>query len=212
MPQEVLLKWYYKPLMLTGLSNPSNGPLVVVLAGNSQMGAYALATARQLSNHNVRVKVCLFEPAEKLIQSVVKQLQIYSSTIGPVLSNRSELQEIKEYKDLIIDGLLDASGWDNISADLFHLIDWANQSRINILSLDIPSGMDGDSWETLAKYIESKWTVTFGLPITGHLNPNFTGQLLLADLGIPPSVFNSMGFHYRSPFSDKFLVTLTLNH
>ena len=131
------------------LKNPSLCPLVVVLVGNTKSGAYGLATARHLANHNVRVKVCLLEPEEKLIQAVLKQLKAYSFTESSALHSRAEMETLsQEPIDLIIDALLDGDGWDYLSQDLFFMIEWANNSRKNILSLDIPSGIDGDSSES----------------------------------------------------------------
>ena len=39
--------------------NHNDKPLVVVLAGNNRMGAFALAAARHLANHDCHVKVWL---------------------------------------------------------------------------------------------------------------------------------------------------------
>ena len=68
--------------------------------------------------------------------------------------------------------------------------------------------------------IQPKWTLAFGLPKTGLTLRDKTGELFLADIGIPKIVFEraedrlrtlglggygSVG-KFKPPFGDKFIV------
>ena len=51
-----------------------------------------------------------------------------------------------------------------------------------------------------------KWTITFCVPLQDHLN--LSSEVILADSGIPATVFSKSRINYRSPFKDKFFVRL----
>jgi hypothetical protein len=75
------------------------------------------------------------------------------------------------------------------------LIAWANENKANVLSLDVPSGVNPISGLPMSPshYIQAKWTLAFGLPKTGLASRDITGELLLTDIGIPKIVFKRVG-------------------
>ena len=89
------------------------------------------------------------------------------------------------------------------------LINWANNTGVPILSLDTPSGVDSTTGETPGEYIHARWTMTLALPKTGLL-PEKTGELILADIGIPPGAYSwqTLQLKYSPPFGDRFRIPL----
>ena len=87
------------------------------------------------------------------------------------------------------------------------LIEWAVASPAPVLSLDIPSGVDPDSGANAGVVVRPHATLTLALPKTGLVVAE-TGELWLADLGIPSEVCRRIGLQYESPFGDRFLVPL----
>jgi NAD(P)H-hydrate epimerase len=60
-----------------------------------------------------------------------------------------------------------------------------------VVAVDGPSGMDFDSGEIDPESLRADLTVTFGNPKSGHFRfpaAEFVGELVVADIGIPPSV------------------------
>jgi NAD(P)H-hydrate epimerase len=49
--------------------------------------------------------------------------------------------------------------------------------------------------------------MTLALPKTGLL-PEITGDLYLADIGIPVMAYEKLNLNYQSPFSGKYIVKL----
>ncbi|MDQ3253964.1 MAG: NAD(P)H-hydrate epimerase, partial [Acidobacteriota bacterium] len=88
------------------------------------------------------------------------------------------------------------------------LIRWANQSNAPVLALDMPSGVNATTGETPGEFIQARWTLTLALPKTGLL-PENTGELFLADIGIPEGTYHRMELSYTSPFGNRFQVPLT---
>jgi hypothetical protein len=52
--------------------------------------------------------------------------------------------------------------------------------------------------------------MTLTLPKTGF-RPEHAGQLVLADIGIPPEAFRRGGLGFVSPFGDRFRIPLTIS-
>jgi len=69
--------------------------------------------------------------------------------------------------DLVIDAIL-GTGLDRpvigLTAEVITLI---NKSKKKILSLDIPSGVNGNKGEVMGVAVKADYTVTFGLPKIG---------------------------------------------
>ena len=71
--------------------------------------------------------------------------------------------------------------------------------------------MNATTGETPGQYINARWTLTLALPKTGLL-PEHTGDLILADIGIPPDAYawKTLKLPYTPPFGERFLVPLTM--
>ena len=97
--------------------------------------------------------------------------------------------------DVVVDALT-GIGLAGPARDTFvALVTMINTSRLPVMSLDVPSGVDADTGSIVGAAIHASVTVTFiahkpGL-LTGAAR-NHVGHLILADLGTPPSVFESV--------------------
>ena len=71
--------------------------------------------------------------------------------------------------------------------------------------------MNATIGETPGEYIKARWTLTLALPKTGLL-PEHAGDLILADIGIPPGAYawETLKLLYTPPFGERFLVPLTM--
>lgn len=226
----------------TRLSNKKNHnlpPLVLILIGSGRCGSRALATGRHLTNHGIRVLAFVLntEDTDKDLQA---QLSLFESGGGKVLtSNVSKMISTIEHDldtpvELVIDAL---QGYADHLEDIFYheesqtqleeLIAWCNRQHMSkrILSLDIPSGIDGGSGTSMNEDLQVKchWCVSMGLPISGLLYAYKNGVLpyeddaqvihYLIDVGIPNKVYQSKGnlrkfdkFWYNADFASKLEV------
>lgn len=130
-------------------------PVVLVFAGNNKSGARAIAAGRHLKNHHVRVMVCVLglEREDELLENVRRQLNIFRMSGGRVArweELQGNLKGLDSPPELIIDGLLGTHlGFEDLRTDdqttAFELVQFANKSKASVLSVDIPSGVDGST-------------------------------------------------------------------
>jgi len=80
---------------------------------------------------------------------------------------------------------------------------------VGVLSLDVPSSVNATTGETPGDYITARWTLTLALPKSGLL-PEYTGELVLGDIGIPPGTYawETLRLAYAPPFENRYLVPL----
>ena len=180
---------------------------VLTLAGSGGNGGGGVCAARHLSNHGVAVDLCLAAP-ESLSDAVLEQRKIFGFSKGKEVTP-GELSSVKP--DLIIDALigygLEASPRDAAE----ELIQWANRTQIPVLSLDVPSGINATSGNAPGEFIRPRWTMTLALPKSG-LRAQNTGQVFLADIGIPLAAIHRLAPNYISPFGKRSWIGLKIMH
>lgn len=180
------------------------GKRIVALAGSGNNGGDALGALRHLSGWGARVSAQLSGPAERLRPLARRQHDILANLGVP-------LDAAAVDADLLIDGLLGYSVAGPPRDAVSDLIRAANVSRLPILAVDLPSGMHPDTGEPLGVTIRAALTVTLALPKRGLMatrSPALVGELLLADIGIPPQAFDHVGIETRGLFDGGDLVRI----
>ncbi len=177
---------------------------IMILAGSGGNGGGGICAARHLASRSNNIHLCLSAP-HRLQQVSELQFKTFKLTSG---------QEIKTHElplqpkpDLIIDALLGYGLETAPRGETLAMIQWANATKTPILSLDIPSGVNATTGETPGDFIHAQWTMTLALPKTGLL-PQKTGQLVLADIGIPEGLYQKLGLVYTAPFGNRFWISL----
>lgn len=193
-------------LSLHALGSHWKSAKVLVLAGGGGNGGGGLCAARHLANRDMRVEYCLASGGAHGEVSEFQRKVLQSTHAAEVI--------LKPHTgvtyDLIIDALI---GYGLRSApvdDVAEAIEWVNDSRAPVLSLDIASGVDATTGHKPGIFIKPQWTMTLALPKTGLDRVN-AGELFLADIGIPAEVFRRLGIEYVPPFENRYWIRLEIN-
>jgi len=177
---------------------------IITLAGGGGNGGGGICASRHLANRNAKVVLCLADP-HHLDEVASFQRKVFGSTSGREIDAKNVG---RESPDLILDALIGYGLKSAPQGAAAELIQWADQTNASIMALDVPSGVNATTGEAPGDVINARWTMTLALPKTGLL-PKNTGELYLADIGIPEGVYRRLGLSYTSPFGDSFRVHLT---
>lgn len=93
-------------------------------------------------------------------------------------------------KGIIVDGLLGTGFKGKLEGTLLHMVEKANNSHLPIVSVDIPSGVNGTSGAVESSAIKATLTIYLGLLKSGFFlkqGYDHVGNLRCADFGLPAS-------------------------
>lgn len=185
--------------IITFLGNVS-GKRVLVIAGKGNNGGDAFAVSRHLYNKGALVSLFITASKNDITGDGAINLSIAEkSGIEPIeVVKEQSIDKIKtemEKADLIVDGMLGTGLKGEITGILAEIIRLVNCSGVPVFSIDIPSGINGETGKVMGTCIKATRTISFGLPKVGllvHPGCEFTGQLIIADIGIPQKAINSI--------------------
>jgi NAD(P)H-hydrate epimerase len=121
-------------------------------------------------------------------------------------SPHGELPRLLPGAALAVDALIGYSLRGAPRGTTAEMIDACNRHASRVLSLDVPSGIDATLGSAPGVSVTPDWTLTLALPKTGLVGT--AGDLYLADIGIPPAVYERIGIPYQVPFQDRYWVRL----
>ena len=154
--------------------------LVVCGTGNNGGDGWAIARLLHLKGYKVFVE-CVGNP-EKMTAETRMQYKIAGNYQIPVVNN----PEYGEYTT-IVDALFGVGLSRPVEGDYKRKIEKINAGGAFIWSVDIPSGIDGDTGKVMGTAVRADATVTFAFAKIGHVRyPGrvYTGRLCVKDIGI----------------------------
>ena len=124
---------------------------------------------------------------QRPIWEIVERLPIEVKRVKEIAAVRSSVI----HSDGIVDALF-GTGLDRAVSGIYEqVIELINMSGKPVLSLDIPSGVSGETGEVMGTAVRADHTVTFGLPKIGNmLYPGYDlcGKLHLCSISFPPAL------------------------
>ncbi len=183
----------------------SLGKRIMIFTGTGGNGGGGICAARHLLNHSYK-PIVILSNEEKMQEIPAYQLGIFKKAGGQIIP----IEKVKDVSaDLIIDAII---GYSLISAprgNVLEMINFINKNNIPTISLDIPTGVLATSGENPGEFVKPDKTITLALPKMGlHLEK--CGEIILADIGIPKVVYEKIGLKYNSPFSDKYIIPISV--
>jgi len=192
-----------------------NSKNIVVACGLGNNGGGGMVAARHLSNHGFNVTVVLTGAEAKLRSIPLKQWTILKKLpVRMIIANSSDTLGVFNEADLIIDAIIGygmSGELKGISAHVIHEI--LNSQNQYVLSLDAPSGLNTTTGKFNEKLcIQAYATMTLALPKTGLVQDDAkdcVGRLYLADISVPPKLYNEIGVNVEKIFTDRSIISIT---
>jgi ADP-dependent NAD(P)H-hydrate dehydratase / NAD(P)H-hydrate epimerase len=169
------------------------GKRFVIFCGGGNNGGDGFVVARKILSDGGSVKVFLLADPGKFQGAARTNLEILQRlSISPVRLNSIDLiRSDVAHCHGIVDAIF-GTGLDRPVGGIFkEVIKGINASGKRVLSLDIPSGVNGDTAEIMGVAVQADFTVTFGLPKIGNiLYPGFAqgGRLHVCHISFPPDL------------------------
>jgi NAD(P)H-hydrate epimerase len=167
---------------------------ILVFAGKGNNAGDAFVVARRLLGLGRKVRIFHFQHEEGYKGATLKNFQILKKLKAKMafLEAANELQAFFEKSSgpfTIIDGILGTGLKGEIDGIFYDVVELINQlASKEVISLDIPTGVSGDTGAILGTSILADLTISFGFPKLGHFLPPGAarrGQLINVDISLP---------------------------
>lgn len=193
-----------------------DGKDIVIVCGPGNNGGDGLALARQLKVFsNCKVKVLVLCSKEKLSEDGKVYYDICQN-MGVDLFHVKEDNKEAALKDIqnasvIVDAIF-GTGLSRMVEGLFYeVIDEINKVDHKVISIDIPSGINGLTGKVQGIGVKADLTITFVRPKLGlYLYPAilYTGEVRVVNIGIPDRLIEKTKAQYFSIDKDEMKTIL----
>ncbi len=185
---------------------------VIIICGTGNNGGDGFAVARHLYNKDVQVKVYVIGE-ESSIQNDGKTnfeaIRAMRVSIG-FLKDENDMIDFNldlMKSDIVVDAIFGTGLNTPVKGIANEVIRVVNKVQRKIISVDIPSGISGDTGKVLGNAIRATKTVAYQLPKIGNLTApaiEYNGELLICPIGIPQEAI------HKSQYEAKLITEKTL--
>ncbi len=176
---------------------------VCVLCGRGNNGGDGFVVARYLMEHNIETDIFLLSSRDRLKgdaranMSLVEKLCALRRKENNCDSRIIQIPDKEEFlkyrhriihNDLFVDGIFGTGLNSDVRGFFRDVIDLVNSSKMPVISIDIPSGLNTDTGKPCGVCIKAFATASFAFAKPGHIlypGREFTGKLKIIDIGIP---------------------------
>jgi NAD(P)H-hydrate epimerase len=185
---------------------------ILVFAGRGNNAGDAFVVARRLLCLERKVRVFHLDSESGYKGAPLKNFRILKNMKAKLtqLEAASDLQSYFTQSPgpyTIIDGILGTGLKGDLSGIYYDIVELINQvGAPEVISLDIPTGVSGDTGQIHGTSIQATLTISFGFPKLGHFLPPGAarrGELYNVDISLPPK-FKKTGDKYlllKNPLS-----------
>ena len=185
---------------------------VAVVCGKGNNGGDGFVVARALGSLGVDVRVYLTIPRSEITGDAAATLAALGTAGLPVDDAATgELWALVlpaiAGSDLIVDALFGTGLSRPLEGRWAAVIDDLNATGVPIVSVDVPSGVSGETGCLIGATVKATMTVTFGapkVPLVMAPAAFMAGELVVVDIGIPDAIIDEVpGEHLEAITSER---------
>jgi NAD(P)H-hydrate epimerase len=169
---------------------------VAIVCGKGNNGGDGFVVARHLHHLGHTPAVFLIARRDEVEGDAATNLRIVERLPIPLYEvpdstswrSLAEGENPLEIFDVVVDALLGTGLKGRVRGDYEAIVRDINGGAAHVVSVDVPSGLSGDSVEVKGAAVRAHATVTFEAPKLPHLFPPaeaFCGNLVISRIGIP---------------------------
>ncbi len=178
---------------------------IMVVCGKGNNGGDGLVVARHLINHGAMAEIIVLSSPEDLSPDAKANAGILEQSDEIIHyvtdeSNLSQLASMLSGADVIIDAIFGTGFVGEAHGLAAQVMELMNLSPAQVFSIDIPSGVEGDTGHVLGSAVLADVTVTLALPKLGlFLYPGrgYVGELTIGSVGYPRSLLQNFSSDYE---------------
>ena len=155
---------------------------ILIACGTGNNGGDGLAIARLMQQKGYTVEVCMVGALDKLSVDAKCQLEMYQSIFGKFVTS----PKYEEYT-VIVDAIFGIGCNRDITGIAAEVIENMNRANVQIVAVDVPSGISVDTGRVCAVAVKADVTVTFFTEKLGMMlypGRSYCGKLIVSDLGM----------------------------
>ncbi len=177
---------------------------IIFLIGKGNNGSDGIAMARHLVNNGFRCRAFVFFSEQECHPELLTQIEM-AHRFGVKLNYIEKVNQVSSYFDqmgsgVIVDALFGTGVQLPLSDFMYEVIEVVNESAMLIFSVDIPSGVAGNSGSIKGNAIFADITLAVGFPKLGYYvaeGARRSGVIKIIDVGLPQAMVEK---------GDKFLL------
>ena len=175
------------------------GRRFAVFCGIGNNGGDGFVVARKVHSNGGLVQVFVlgdpgnFRGAARTNYEIAAGLPFEVCPVGDIEALRTALRPC----DAVVDAIFGTGLTRPVEGLHREAIEWINAAGKPVLSIDIPSGVHGDTGAVMGTAVRADHTVTLGLPKVGNmLFPGFDlgGELSVSHISFPPAMYQADSF------------------
>lgn len=168
---------------------------ILIFAGKGNNAGDAFVVARRLICLDRKVRIFHLQQESGYKDAALANFRILKKLKAKLvhLESPGELQAFFESKSgpfTIVDGILGTGFKGNLEGIFYDMVEAIHQANPReIISLDIPTGVHGDTGAIGGTSVHASMTISFGFPKLGHFLPpgaGRRGELINVDISLPP--------------------------
>ena len=179
--------------------NISQEKHIKIFIGSGNNGGDGLAIARQLFDFNYFVEVFLLNISNKLSKDCQINLDRLKKTKNFLIQEINKISDFPEIapNDILVDGLFGSGLTRKLEGIHKDLVQFLNNSKADIIAIDIPSGLFGENntEKDIDAIVKAKYTLSFQLPKLSYFFPDndlFVGNWKVLPIGLNQNFIDSL--------------------